>query len=415
MVLTSGTVIAQLVSYVAVPFITRLYSPDEIGQLGVFLRITALITAVASARYELSLPLPKKDAHAFQLFRLSLRISAITLLVCLGLGFIYWAYKDFEVYWLVVIVTLLLSSFFLAFKNIGTNWAVRTKKFRLISLSGMFGSLTTNSLKIGAGLFGYGVVGLFISTLIGAVVGALFFIRNYFQKARLNSNKRSRPKMKVLSKNYRDLPFVSLPQMLIDHGRELLIAFFIVFFFDQTIFGSYDHSFRMLKLPLVLIGMSMGQVFLNRISTMYANEQAIFPTLKKLTITLFFISIIPFAVIFMFGGEIFAFVFGEEWYFSGKIASIISPWLMLNFVASPISVIPMVIEKLKTFFWIGLIGTLLQLIGFGLLPFFFAKEEQGLTFILWTVTIALSVYTILYIYSILYFTKKSDVSIQNLS
>ena len=75
-----------------------------------------------------------------------------------------------------------------------------------------------------------------------------------------------------------------------------------------------------------------------------------------------------FTLIFFFGGDLFAFVFGEEWYQSGKLSEIMAPWLMLNFVLSPLSTIPLVLNKQGTFFLLGLSASLLQLAGFLFLP-----------------------------------------------
>lgn len=107
--------------------------------------------------------------------------------------------------------------------------------------------------------------------------------------------------MRVLAKQYKEFPQINLPHVLIDNTRELLIAFFVVEFFDQAVFGFYDHSFRMLKLPLVLVGASIGQVFYNRCSTMFSQHKPIYPLLKKTTITLSALSVVPFGIIQLAG------------------------------------------------------------------------------------------------------------------
>ena len=408
MVLTSGTLIAQMVSYLATPFITRLFSPDEIGELGVFLRITAFITAIATARYELTLPLPKNQNHAFQLFRLSLRVALISLGVSLVLGLGYWVWTDFDIHIIWYILFIVSTSFFMIFRNIGTNWAIRNKTFKHISVSGVIGSLFTNGMKIISGVFHFGVIGLIISHLVGSAMAVIVFIREYLLNKTTKGFERSGAKMKVLAKNYRDFPAVNLPHTLIDNGRELLIAFFVVEFFDQAIFGSYDHSFRMLKLPLVLVGASMGQVFFNRCSSAFSEKKAIYPLLRRTTLMLTGLSILPFSIIFFFGEEIFVFVFGEQWAYSGQISEIIAPWLMINFIASPISTIPLVIGKQKLFFWLGLISTVIQLAGFGFLPLLMEQGKINGNELFWIISISMSLFLILVIFIKLNITKKAD-------
>lgn len=406
--LASGTFMAQVVSYLATPVITRLFTPDEIGELGVFLRITAFITAIATARYELSLPLPKRDQHAFQLFRLSLRIATITLLSTLLIGLIYWGIQGFSAtnFWIVLMIVV--GSFFMIFKNIGTNWAIRMNNYKAISASSILTSFTANGLKIVAGLLAFGSLGLIIATVIGGGAAIFFFVKDYLNTKYLDGFQRSKKKIQVLSKRHRDFPIYNLPHMLLDHGRELLIAFFVVWYFDQSVFGSYDHSFRMLKLPLALIGTAMGQVFFNRCSRMYSEHKALFPMLKRTTLQLFLISIIPFSIVFFFGEDLFLWVFGAEWGLSGRISELLAPWLMINFVASPISTIPMVVEKQKAFLWVGGIGSIVQVSAFGFLPLIHEKGWISFDEIFIWVSVIMVVFTLAMIAFKLWITKRAD-------
>lgn len=408
MVLTSGTILAQVVSYLATPFITRLFTPDEIGELGVFLRITAFITAIATARYELTLPLPKNKNHAFQLFYLSLRITLITLAVSLVLGIGYWIWSDFDINVIWYVLFIVSTSFFMIFRNIGTNWAIRNKSFKHISISGILGSIFTNGIKIISGLLNFSVIGLIIAHVAGAAMSVVVFIREFLQNRKMEGFQRSGAKMKVLSREYKDFPSVNLPHILIDNGRELLIAFFVVEFFDQAIFGAYDHSFRMLKLPLVLVGASMGQVFFNRCSTAFSEQKVIYPLLRRTTLILAGLSLVPFSIIFFFGQEIFVFVFGDKWAYSGHISEIIAPWLMVNFIASPISTIPLVIGRQRLFFWLGLVGSIIQLAGFGLLPILMNQGRITDDGLFWIISLSMSVFLILVIFVKLRITRKAD-------
>ena len=117
----------------------------------------------------------------------------------------------------------------------------------------------------------------------------------------------------------------------------------------------------MLRLPLVLIGTSIGQVFFQKAAEMINRGENVFATAVKSVRTLTLLSIIPFAIVMLFGEFLFAFVFGENWREAGIYAEIMAPWLMINFIASPISPLPMVLNKQRQFFLMALFGTLLML------------------------------------------------------
>ena len=77
----SGTVIAQAISYLIAPILTRLYTTSEMGELAFYMRLIGFISAIATLRYEAALPLPKNDSHSFLLYRLAYLISLVILLI----------------------------------------------------------------------------------------------------------------------------------------------------------------------------------------------------------------------------------------------------------------------------------------------------------------------------------------------
>ena len=62
-VLMSGTLIAQIIGYAIAPILTRLYTTEEMGELGFYMRLTGFIAAIATLRYEAALPLPLSLIH----------------------------------------------------------------------------------------------------------------------------------------------------------------------------------------------------------------------------------------------------------------------------------------------------------------------------------------------------------------
>lgn len=373
--LTSGTVLAQVINMLLTPIITRLFTPFELGELGYFLRWATFVSSIATARYELAIPLPKSKSHGFQIFRLALQISALTLFMLLLGGFIFWISTGMERQTILFVLALCLASLGISFRMLGTNWSIKTKSFKRISASKITEALGMTGFRIFAGLMGWGIIGLIGATILGIFASASLFIINYFKEKKNPDYRKSRRKQHVLMHEYKDFPRVNLPHVLVDTGKDLILAMLMFEFFDSFTFGSYDHSFRMLKIPLVLIGTSIGQVFFQRSSENFAKKEAIYPLLKRTTILLTIMSIIPFGVVYLFGEELFAMVFGKDWSYSGRISEVIAPWLMVNFVASPISTIPLIIKKQATFFWLGLLASIIQLIGFGLLPYLNCYDE----------------------------------------
>jgi O-antigen/teichoic acid export membrane protein len=152
-----------------------------------------------------------------------------------------------------------------------------------------------------------------------------------------------------------------------------------------------------LRLPLMFIGVSIGQVFFNRCSEMINKGEEIYDLLRRTLVLLFGLSIVPFLLVMLFGGPLFELVFGQNWGESGAYSQIMAMWLMLNFVHSPISNIPIILQRQKEYFMFGLISTFIQLAGFGILPLIIGTGREDFIQILWIVSGLMTLYHVLII------------------
>lgn len=405
-VLTSGTVMAQAVGYLVMPLLTRMYSEEEFGEWGIYMRLVAFISTVATARYELSLPLPKQEGHGYLLYQLSIRIARIVLITTLITAAVYLLMIDSGTYeWAFAGITV-ASIAFVIYINLGTNWSIRTKAFKAISRQQMVNSISANGFRLLLGWIGWTPLGMLLGTFIGYALSSVWFIRDYAELARKRYRNYSKKKSRVLLKEYRDFPIVNLPHVTLDLGRDLLIALLISEIFSEEIFGLFNHSYLVLRLPLVVVGVAIGRVFYQRCLELINNGQSIMPILRRTIVVLILLSIVPFGLIYLFGEPMFSFVFGEKWGQSGFYSEIMAIWSLTLFVASPLSSLPLVLNRQREFFLIGIIGSAFQLIGFGILPFIWGTSESSWIAILWTVSIAQSFYFTLYTEFILYYAKK---------
>jgi O-antigen/teichoic acid export membrane protein len=239
----------------------------------------------------------------------------------------------------------------------------------------MLNSLSMNLSNVLFGWIGLGYKGLILGYIIGVSLPAVWFTRKYHLLRLKYKDFSLKKRKRVIGKTYMEFPKVNLPHALMDITRELLIVFFILLFFNKNILGSYDFSFKMLKLPLTVIGGAIGQVYFQKIAAKKNNGESLYEITIQTMRNLFLISIIPFSILYFFGENLFSFVFGEEWTLAGKYSEIMAPWLMMNLIVSPISQLPVVIGKIKSFFLVGFIGSI-SLIGFLSSPSF----VNGITF-----------------------------------
>lgn len=407
-VLLTGTLIAQFIGYALAPVISRQFSPTEMGEFGMFQRWVVLLATIATARYEFSLPLPKRDEHSFQLYRLALFSTMVTLGITL-IGFlIYGLYIEKAVGFALWALVLVFSTAALVFFNLGTNWAIRYKEFKRISFSKMTNSLSLNISRVLSGFFHMGKWGLILSFFVSLLIGAAHFFKDFFHWNKKPTTSLSKKKMMSLARTYKDFPLINLPHALSDNLREVLVALIIIEVFSEQIFGSFDHTFRMLRLPVMIIGTSISQILFNRISSYRLEKKMLMPIVVKVFLSLTVLSLIPFSIVYFYGQPLFAFVFGEQWQESGRLSEIMAPWLMLNFVSSPLTIIPLVLEQQKKFFFIGISASIFQVLGFLILPAFLNEYKDGMYMVFQIITwsqVAIGLITVIFIFSII---KKED-------
>jgi O-antigen/teichoic acid export membrane protein len=375
-VLLSGTIIAQAVGYLIAPILTRLYTTAEMGELGFYMRLTGFIAAIATLRYEAALPLPKLDGHSFLLYRLSYRIS-FSVLMIVSVVFIFMYSSGFagQFSWWFYILTI-LSAACIIIVNIGTSWSVRMGQYGMISRQKITHSSVSNALKWAFAYFNFSTFGLILATFIGSFFSSLEFSMNFGKIHQKFKQFISKRKTLALMKKHKEFPILNLPHVFVDNGRDMLIATFIFAYYSESVYGSFNHSYTMLRLPLMLVGVSLGQLFYNRASELYNAGKSMVPLINKMLLVLSALSIIPFSLLFFYGEPMFAFVFGKDWGLSGSYSETMSVWLMINFILSPIAALPLILKKQKIFFFMGIVSSLIQVIPFWYFPWKYGKTQE---------------------------------------
>jgi O-antigen/teichoic acid export membrane protein len=407
-VLMSGTLIAQLIGYAIAPILTRLYSTEEMGELGFYMRLTGFIAAVATLRYEAALPLPKKDEHSFLLYRLAYLISLVVLII-MALIFLFLIVSGIgnEFDWWFYLFTILGTSFVIII-NVGTSWSVRMGQYTIISRHKIVNSLVANLLKWIFAFFHLSAFGLILATLIGYFLSSLEFAFN-FKKIRSKfkasiSNKKTR----ALILEHKEFPTLNLPHVFVDNGRDMLIATFIFTYYSVGIYGSFNHSYTMLRIPLMLIGVALGQIFYNKASELYNQDKSIMPLLKRMLLLLSALSIVPFTILFFYGEPIFIFIFGPNWGQAGVYSETMSVWLLFNFILSPITALPLIIGKQKIAFLFGVVSSLLQILPLWIIPMNYGRSEEVFDFTLQIISYAQAAWLVITLFVFYSLAKKSS-------
>ena len=141
-----------------------------------------------------------------------------------------------------------------------------------------------------------------------------------------NSTNKEYLEIKQLAKKYIDFPLYRAPEVFIYSVSQNIPVLLLSSLFGPASAGFYNIGRTVLGLPSNLIGQAIGDVFYSRVSEAANNNEDLNYIIKKATITLFLIGLLPFGLVILFGPFLFEVVFGKEWFTAGEYAR----WIALS-------------------------------------------------------------------------------------
>lgn len=365
--LGAGTIAAHLITLAISPVITRMYTPDEFGVYSLFHSIVVTLSYVATASYEYAIVLPKEEKKGKQLFKTALIISLLFTFLCyLGL-YLTAPYLSSE-FALSIPFLLLLPLGILFYSGYKTYmyWSIRKEYYSTIAWSKITMSGGTGFFQLGFGVMGFTGIGLFSGYVIGrlAAVCTMFF-SNINEYTKLIKSWQYKP-VKNVVQEYIDHPKYVLTSSLLSTGSIELPVFLIGYLFGSEELGFYGLAFRVLMAPVTLVSVSVGHVFFQRFAKRKNNRLPLAEYLVKMWRILFAVSVIPFAIIFIYSESVFTLIFGDEWIIAGTIGSVLAPMLLFTFITTPTSKALLVLEKQKVlpvFSTVSIVVRLVALVG----------------------------------------------------
>ncbi len=340
--LVSGTTLAQVITILTAPIISRLFAPEAFGILNVFTSLIGIIAIIICLRYELAIMLPEDNKDAINIFALCLVIAlgisltAGVILLILGHPLVNLLRSpDFYQFLWLIPIALLIQGFFTALNY----WNSRTKHFGRLSVARVSASITTSILPIGLAFTGNPTVAVLIfSYLAGtfvfaSVLGAQVLKENGSLIIRTIQGSR----MLANLKRYRKFPLVDSWSSFINNLSWQLPSLMLLYFFSETVVGYYSLSNRVIVLPMTLLGSAIAQVFYQRTSELRTNPEHLSKSVELVFRRLSALGIFPAVILGIAGPELFRIIFGANWVEAGRYAQILSPWMFILFISSPLS------------------------------------------------------------------------------
>lgn len=393
--LMTGTTIAQAIPIAITPILTRIYTPEDFGVLALFIAISSIFGSIANARYDLAIMLPKKDEDAINIFALGFLITSIISLILLVIIILFnedltnmLNNKEIGI-WLYFVP---IAVFFMSLFNLLSYFNTRKKYYKDIANATIIKSIILAIIQLSIGFVKNGASGLISGQILSQMFANMRLFKNII-KDKVLISKIKKVKIIALMKRYKDFPKFSMWATLSNNLSVHLINILISSFYGIVTLGFYSLVQKVLAIPSMLIGNSIGQVFFQQASIEKQETSNVVKTFNLTIKKIFPIGIIFFGILFIVIEDLFAFIFGEEWRIAGVYAKITIPLFFVRFIIAPFTLVPIVFEKTKIdlYFQIGLLINYIIVFTFG--NYYMHTSFNNL---LYMITSIITLYYILY-------------------
>ncbi|MEZ9042782.1 MULTISPECIES: lipopolysaccharide biosynthesis protein [unclassified Vibrio] len=349
--LVFGSSSAKLIGLISIPIITRVYGPQELGELSIFLAIVSLLIPLFTLRYNIAIPLPEKEEESYSLLKLCFVSCCIWFILTMILASIsFFKFEYSEIFGVNKYYILLMPSvaFLVGIYETIESYLVRNRNFKVISKSKISQSLLGNLTKVILGVLNVGAIGLVIGHSLTLMGGLLVFVV-YFKNKILKFLHYSCD-MIYIARQYIEFPIYRLPSqfMLILSSKIPLLYFGYIYGTEET--GQLALSFTCMAIPIALVSQNIGQVVYSEAAKQINSGLSnIYSLTKNLIKKLLIVGVFPSFILFFFSKELFIIVFGQKWELAGIYTSILSFYMLFQFISNPITSIINVVSNQKMF------------------------------------------------------------------
>lgn len=342
-IVASGTLLCQVFILASTPYLTRIYSPSEFGQLALMFTVSGFVISAGCLRFDLAMP-GAEEKDVIPLFVLCLLLVGLLAIgVCLAciLPWHRWfAHPIFKLgrSW------PLLGSLVLGvgvFQAMGT-YLISRGQFKRLAVQRASQGLVFASLALltWIGLLWAHVISFF---LVSVCLCGLVLWQHRSDLVRADGLG-----LLAVMKQYRSIPTYLLPGALLDNLGSSASIWILSSTYGLAATGQYSQIQRLVGAPMILVSMSLSQVLLKHTADQQRERKPLWPVVKSLALILLAGSLALFLVFLLAGSWGMRQFLGSKWRTDTFFVCIVTTVVLARTVVSPLSTVLLAIRRLRT-------------------------------------------------------------------
>lgn len=288
--ITTSLLVGAIMTFIALPFLTRLYSVQNFGEYGIALAIVSVLSTVANLRLDQAQLVAEQQHQKSLIFEGAVFATVISLL---SAGVLSWFF-DGPMVWAICGGTLantLIQSLY------NYKFSVHAEYF--CAGLNIFRSLVVVVVQLSLPLWmNTSLVGSYaVSSLIMLLIVVLYILKNHLYTVSWQA-----------FKHYKDFIYANTSHALLNSFSHNLPYYVVSHFVGVQAMGFYAIVERTLRVPINLISQTLRQFFIRKFKDADSSQNAL-----KASVLLSLVSLPLFALVFVLPESLYLWVFGSEW------------------------------------------------------------------------------------------------------
>ncbi|MEM9138216.1 MAG: oligosaccharide flippase family protein [Pseudomonadota bacterium] len=347
LLLTSSTIVAQLLVILAMPIISRLFPPAELGQVALVTVFINAIQTVICLRYNSALPLAERPMDAARMVWVSLAGGIVGSLFFYGIFLILLKaeWLGFDIlpdwsHWIILICMPGLIGF-----TLGQSWWLRRRNAGMVGASLIARAGAQNGTRIAAGAAGAGLPGLMLAEIAMTWSSVYMLIKMPWR--RIRGGLKSARRLWQQACRWWRFPLIEGPSAALNSLAVFLPVPLAAALYGAEVAGWFMIAFRVGSIPIGQIGRALSHATYMDFAEAIRQQDPVrarrlfYRVIKRLAL----LAVIPMGLFAALGPVLAGPVLGSGWAESGVFLALMVPWLYAQLVISPVSRLMSVLQR----------------------------------------------------------------------
>lgn len=334
--LSSSSAFLMFLPLVVTPILSRLYTPEDYGDWGIFSSVFYVVNSFLFLSYENTIVKTNRAEDVPNLLGLCALVSSVVILLTVlafslgrlaGITF----FENFPS--ITLLATLLVAQ---AVHTLANNVANREKQYSMMSIASIVGGGSQALCRIALGIYPIVAYGLIVGNVLAQILTTLFIVVCLWCSVHIQWKEFSLSNISVLAKKNWKFPLFDAPARFIELSLGNFALIIITFFWTRGDVGCYSMVVQFILLPISIIGSAMGNVFYRELSENIDDTVAITTTTQRVAKMTFILSVFPILFLSLGGDKLLVLLLGSKWETAGKMALCLSVFSVPTILSEPL-------------------------------------------------------------------------------